>query len=661
MMKIKLLSKLALKNFKTLKHVMVPFILAVSTMFALEYIMLSMMANDYINTRHKDLPQLMMYANVLVTILSVIFILYASQFVMKQRKKEFALNMVLGLEKRHLRLMLLIETLVQTFIIIVLSTIGGYLFGHLIFLMLNRLIQGSGIRLMDYPFDIDSAIKLWMIIIVMMIVLYIMNIITVTLQSPIKLMQTQYAGEKKTRQWLIILLLVLGIIALGYGYTTALTTDGVMNALMDIFKAVLAVLVGTYFLFMSLTIFFLQQIQKISSIYYKKKNFFSISGMLSRMKANAIGIASITMLCTFLIVTLGMSLSAYRGIETQIDGALFQENEVSFVNDDIQLEKLQKEIEGIATIDQFRMSEELVVPFHIGERNQFEQVRAPGETNQSIEDNVYSVLMTEQDHNEVNDTKLKLKDNEIFISSNTDKYQGLNKIILANNQYNVKTTKKNFLGSKFGIDGLYIVVKDHSILKKIIKEYKSYNPKTQEYDISPTLSRSMHFNITKGEDQFIGQIERLEEEYGISIANHKEISKELYELNGGLIFIGIVVSIVLLIGMFLILYYKQLSEGYEDKLNYTIMKQVGLPDNLIKSTIRKQVFWLFGLPIIVALIHTAFANKIIYQLLGLLAIRDYWLFITSYSIVIILIVLIYLLMYWVTSHIYYKLINKSNA
>ncbi|UBH13433.1 ABC transporter permease [Macrococcus armenti] len=653
-MTLNLIWKLVLRNFITLRSMIVPFILASSVMIGLEYIMISLINNEYIQKRHENLPSLIMYANILVGLLSVIFIIYANRFVMKQRKQEFALHMILGLEKKHIRLMILLEMVIQMLMTVLISITGGYLFGNIVFLMLNKLVKGSGITLMNYPFDIKAAYIIGLLVAGIYVILFILNNIMITMQSPIQLMRTQKAGEKRTRKWFIAVCFILGSLTMGYGYYRAVTVEGVLSSFQTIFFAVVAVLIGTYLLFISLTIMVLQLLKNNNKIYYQPKHFFSISGLISRMKMNAVGLASITMLVTFLVVTLGMTLTAYRGMESQVSGKLKQDYLVdSFYN--TSAEKIKKEISKYATVDRFRVAQTIFFALE-NEAGNFRPLPAePSKINPKTV--TYATVITLHDHNEIHDEKLKLKNGEIILSSNTKRFKGYKNVNLVGNNVKVINADKDYIGNNLAIDALYIIVKDKSELEKIRLYYKEIDRKTNKR-IPTELSTSIEFNIVKGEEIFKQNISKIEKNIGTRIVTKEQVRKLVYELNGGLIFIGIVVSIVLLTGIFLVLYYKQLSEGYEDKQNYNIMKKVGLPDDLIKSTIHKQILWIFGLPIIVTLIHTLFASKIIYNLLGILGIRDISLFITSYIGVTVIIMFIYGMMYLITSHKYYKIINE---
>ncbi|MGL6145520.1 MAG: ABC transporter permease, partial [Macrococcoides caseolyticum] len=518
--------------------------------------------------------------------------------------------------------------------------------------------KSKGMSLMDYPFDLKTALLTVAILAVVMVILFIFNNISLTLQSPVQLMRSQLAGEKKTSKWLLAVLFIIGTIALGYGYNIALTAKGVLDSLQNIFIAVLSVMIGTYFLFMSLTIIILHLLKRNKNIYYKPNQFFSISGLLSRMKANAVGLASITMLMTFLIVTLGMSLSAYRGIEAQIAGSMTQQYEINlYESQKKQVKSIQDDISKIADVDKFRYSELAFFPI-VKEGNELIPLNDQIGPKLKGKDMTYVVLTTEKDHNVLHDTAVKVNDGEIIVSTNADRYSHDKTLKIMDKQVKVERATKNYIGNQIAIDAMYVIVKDKAQFETYRNYFKSLNRQTNKVEATET-SGTLAFNVEKHNETFKKAIPALQKEHGIRIENKEDTQKAIYEINGGLIFIGIVVSITLLTGVFLVLYYKQLSEGYEDKRNYSIMQKVGLPEELIKKTINKQIIWIFGLPIIVTIIHTLFASKIIFNLLGILGIRDKGMFFTSYGIVMLVIMVIYGVMYLVTSKTYYKIINDK--
>lgn len=653
-MTLKLLLKLVKRNFVALKSLFIPFILTASIMIGLEYILLSIITNDYIVRRHGLLPGLLMYVNVIIMILSVIFIIYANSFIMKRRRKEYALQMVLGLEKKHLHIISFIELCMQFIVVSVLSIVGGYLFGNLLFLFLNKLVSQTPISIMHYPFSVKAMVITLVMGTVLFIVLFFINIIHTSTRSPIKLMNESHAGEKRTRKWILIPLCIIGALCLGYGYYLALSTQTVASSFKTIFAAIFFVMVGTYALFMSLSLLFLQGLQRVPKIYYRPRNFFSISGLLSRMKVNVVGLASITMLCTFLIVTMGMTLTTYRGLENQVENSITEDYKITvFENYNFskkaseRVEALKKDIDQIATVDRYRIYGSEFISFQI---KNHALVPPKKGADLYMNDLLYGVVVTQKDHNKARHAHINLKDNEVVFDSDASVFKGIKDVKIAGKSYNVIQSYNHEIGNQIVGDSVYIIVKDNDAFKKIIKQYMN------EGSLGNT---AIDFNVQNNKEALNKALPQLQKKHQVTINSKDEIRKSLYELNGGLIFMGIVVSIVLLSGTFLMLYNKQISEGYEDKRNFDIMQKVGLDYRLIKQTIQRQIMWVFVLPIMVAVIHTLFAGKIIYKLLGILGISDVSLFLTSYMSVTFIVVLIYGFMYWITSTIYYKIVQMK--
>lgn len=629
-MTLPLILKLVKRNFIALKTLFIPFILSASIMLGLEYIIISIIYNDYILERHPDLPLFLKTINVILMILTSIFIIYSNSFIMKRRRQEYALQMVLGLEKRHLHLISLFELSVQMILTSILSIVGGYLFGNLLFVMLNKLISKTQISIMQYPFSMKAAGITLLLCGGLFLILFMINLIHTSTRSPIKLMNESRAGEKKTRKRILIPMCLVGIIVLSFGYYLALTTETIASSFQRIFSAILCVLIGTYFLFISLSILLLQGLKRMPKIYYKSKNFFSISGLLSRMKTNVVGLASITMLCTFLIVTMGMTLTTYRGLEEQVNNLVKEDYDVYFDGNHNYNQKtkqrvtsFQKEVASIAPVDRFRMAGTQMIAF----KYQDEAFKkSPHEMGMYTSQLVYGVFVTEKDHNQAKNQHIHLKDDEIVIASSSPKFKNLYKVKVAGKTYKVITSDKDEIGNQIAGDSLYVIVKDDATYKDISNYYASNQEQQQsKQDLGNT---SISFNLQSDKEAFEKAIPKLEKKYGVHVTVKDEVRKSLYELNGGLIFLGMVVSIVLLVGTFLMLYYKQ-------------------------------IMWVFVLPIIVALIHTLFAGKIIYYLLGILGVRDISLFLTSYIAVIFAVVITYGLMYWVTSTIYYKIVQTK--
>ena len=222
-MTLRMLGKMILQNFKMQRHVILPFILALSMMFGTEFILLSLNMNEYVRERSQLLPGFVAIGNIFMCMLDFIFILYANRFMMKRRQQELAMNMILGMEKKHFRIVMFIEMVYQYIIIAVLSITGGYLFGALIFMLLNKLMQQTGMSLMDYPFNLKAMVYTLLMLAFVMLFLFSLNNIKILFQSPIKLITQRQKTEKRLPTPVLYLLFIIGLSALIGSYHIALS------------------------------------------------------------------------------------------------------------------------------------------------------------------------------------------------------------------------------------------------------------------------------------------------------------------------------------------------------------------------------------------------------------------------------------------------------
>ncbi|MCI2774250.1 FtsX-like permease family protein [Staphylococcus petrasii] len=650
------------QNFKTQRHVMIPFILALSMIFGIEFILLSLNMNEYVQKRSETLPAFIGIGNFFMSVLGFIFILYANRFMMKRRQQELAMYMILGMEKKHFQLIMLVEMLYQYIVVALLSISGGYLFGALIFMLLNKLMHQTGMSLIDYPFDMTAMLFTLLMLAVLMLFLLIMNNIKLLFQSPIKLIQQHQITEKRLPKPILYILLVIGVIAIATSYNIALSDALLTESLFQLFNAVFLVMLGTYCLFMSLGVLLLEWLQKIPKLYYHPRYFFIISGLRSRINTNAIGLASISILCTFLIVTLGMTITTYRGIDKRIDKLMPDQYKISVegnmkTDKDVQrkVHNLEHDIEKNAKIDFFKEVPTALIATAYQPPNTFKREK---DNSKSLHLNSpYLMMMTQEDYNKVATHKVNLKKDEVGLASDSQIFRKLKTIHLMNTQFKAKQVDN--LSYSYQIpEGLMVITPDAKRYNQLARYYINglYSPSRDMRTYETTF---INFNImTKDASHFNKIKHHLEKKYKVMIQTREEMGSLLYQFNGGLIFIGVVVSIVLLLGTFLMMYYKNIAEGYEDRRNYQIMAKVGIEDERIKSTINHQIIWIFALPILVAMIHVTVAFKYIFNLLGVLSITNIGVFATSYIGVIITVIAIYALMYWITSRIYYLIVHR---
>lgn len=357
-----------------------------------------------------------------------------------------------------------------------------------------------------------------------------------------------------------------------------------------------------------------------------------------------------------------MTISTYRGISDQVDSIMSDQYRVSIDgnlhNNKKTQEKvrhLERDIKDHAKVDFFKKNAISLIAVDYKQPGLFKH-RNNKDYNMTI-NSAYLVIMTQHDYNELNMKKVKLKHGELGFESLNQPFKKLRTATMMGDKFNIKQIDGH--NYSYPVPGsLTIITPDDKTFQQLTNYYVNAD-KNDHHGTQKVQNTFMHFNImTKHTSDFDKLKNTLMQRYKVSIDDKKEVAGTLYEINGGLIFIGTVVSIILFIGTFLMMYYKNVAEGYEDRKNYQIMQQVGIDNDRIKDTINKQIIWIFALPIIVATIHVIFASKIIYNVLGILNVNHVGVFVTSYVGVIISIVAMYALMYWITSRIYYMIVNR---
>lgn len=664
----KMLWQMVKRSYVTQRHIIIPFIIAVSIMFAIEYILISITQNTYTQKHNSFLPLFAILGNVLMSMLTLIFVVYANNFVIKRRQREFALYMILGMEKKHLKIVLIIESYINFIIISCISMIGGYLFGSLFFMLISKVWIGKNASLVDYPFDFKSMLITLTMLIVVLSVLNMINIIKVTFQSPLKLVDQNVKKSGKTSKIFTYIVLVLGILATGTGYSIALQDNSAMGSLASIFVAMFCVFLGTYFLFISLSVVILDCLKKISKFYYKTNNFFTVSNLRSRLKSNAVSLATISLLSTFLIVTLGMTIQTYRGFNERLDNIWANQYKVDMSGDFHKDKKVKKDMTKTEDYIKKHVKTDTFKRYTLDTINAELEMNKNGSTlnpssnqfdgrlfylSKQVPHYFTITFMTLADYNHYH-SHLNLKSNEIAVNTDNSLLSKTNKIEINGTVYKVKHIKKMNINTLDNVmDGAYIVTKNNQTKTKIF----NYLNKDNREKIYPSSSH-IEFNNMEDKPLTHAQMNKINKKIKGFIEDKPTFKRQWIGVNGGLIFVGTVVSFVLLIAIFLMMYYKQISEGYDDRHEYEVMKKIGLEQSLIKQIINKQIIWIFSIPVIVAMIHTLVASKIIFNLLGFVTVKDIGMFATSYLGVIVVFIAIYSLMYWITSRIYYMIVNS---
>lgn len=656
-MKNKMALTFALKNIRSQRESHIPYILSSSLIFAIVYTMVSLTKNEYVLTRHAMLVQLIGMGLIVVLILGFIFLAYGNKFIMKRRNKEFALYGILGLEKKHISKIIFFEFIINTLLIGVLSFLMGHLFGRVSYLGLGK-IMDFGLDLSGYPFYAENLIFTFLAILIFSFVLYLFNVIRISKQTPIELLNYEKTGEKDPKSKFIFAL--LGLAFLGTGYYIALTAKGTIMSFSYFFIAVILVMIGLYFLYSAFSIIVLKAMKKNENIYLKPNNFISISSMIYRMKSNAVSLASIAILSTGVIIIYSSTLSAYQSIENVIETAMNRDFEITNFaytdqyNKDIIdegyndiLEKVEKVLVNNEKIINSYQSTNFSTSVNIEEGKftiLYENMKKPYPA--------ILIISTIDDYNQKYKTNINLEEDEILLTHNISGLNESKTLSFGGSDFKVKKFEKTDIG-KLGIEGFEIFVANPEVFENIRHYYIENNPKSGK---NIPINLLISFDVENKEEGIYDRISDSDESL-LKISNKHELRDLVYELNGGFLFLGIYIGLAVIIGTTLMIYYKQITEAYDDKDRMRIMKNVGLSDKMINKSISSQIFWIFILPILTAIINVLAASNFIFQILMLFGLTDKPLYYKNIFLVTLVFSVSYFFVYQLTSRTYKKIIK----
>jgi len=650
----------AKRNLHANRLLEIPFVLSIGIMFLLFNIMVSLLSNQYVLTRHADLPSVIQFGVVIIAIFTFIFVMYANGFLIKRRNKEFALYGILGLEKKHIRKILFIEYFVLFICALIIGIIGGYIFGKVTFIALNYLLKDTAGSLMDYPFSIKSCVSTAVLAFVLFVITLIRNNIKIYLATPVQLLGNQHKGEGEPKNRYLFLL--LGFILLGAGYVIALTVQGILSSLVYFFSAALLVLFGTYLLYISFSIFILKLQRGNEKYYYKPTHFLSVSGLLYRMKANAVSLASVSILSTGVLITLSVTAAIYSTIQKTVDYVMPREYLLS--SDEAVTTENKDEIEHILYtaanqgLEASNGLEDDYVSYgydtaanRVG--NELTVVKS-GQAQRPY----FMIVRDLASYNKRTHQQIELKDNEILMCANQKNLLDLDEIKIGDITYTIHKVP-NFIPSTYAVESYGIIAKDFTVMKKIGEVLQIKNFDNGEY-YAPNITASLNWNIKANvvdKVKYFATQSTYAKENSFDFETREETIKKAYELNGGFLFLGVLIGIIFIVGTVLITYYKQINEGYEDRDKFQIMKKVGLPDQLIHQTSNSQVLWLFLAPLAIAALHSLVASKIVSQLLGLFAVNSYMEYAQMLFAVIGIFSIVYFVIFRLTSRAYYRIVH----
>lgn len=635
--------KLAVTNLKNNRKTYVPYIFTGVLTVMMFYIIDALSRGKGIT--QDTLKICLQYATGVIVVFAVIFLFYTNSFLIKRRKKEIGVYNILGMGKRHIARMMAVETILTAGISILGGLVFGIIFGKLMYLLLLKILRNS----VDMQFSVNGTAIVQTVILFAGIFLltYLYNILQIQLVNPVELLHGGNQGEKEPKsRWLLV---IVGVAALGNGYWIALTTEAPLEALLKFFVAVVCVIIGTYALFIAGSIVVLKILRKNKAYYYNPKHFTSVSGMIYRMKQNGAGLANICVLSTMVLVMVSTTVSLYAGMEDILDSRF--PRDVSIVcneadtNKEETLQRLIKEQcekAGVKITDRVR--------YRYGSMNAVLKGNNLEKVEQYYPDNhfYYVEMITQEEYNRIEKKNVSLKEQEILTYTTNGKC-GKKQINIAGQNYQVKkelsemTSQPKSTAEMYKT--LYIVFANAEQIERI--ESFSYADK---------------FNLKGDDGKQKEALEQIQNEFYEKFPDGTMESRMLsrssfYELYGGLFFIGIYLGSMFIMATVLIIYYKQISEGYDDRERYQIMQKVGMSKKEVKRSIRSQVLSVFFLPLIVAVIHVAVAFKVMTKILGVLNLTNVSLFAVCTIITIAVFAVFYIIVYSITAKEYYRIVN----
>ncbi|MCB5954912.1 ABC transporter permease [Enterococcus sp. CWB-B31] len=657
--------RLAYNNLKKNRTVYLPFILATVFTVILNIIMQVMLHNEGMNTLPQAMSVKMMFSlgSKIIMIFSVIFTFYTHSFLIKRRKKELGLYNILGMDKKNLTVMMLFENFYVFLLVMVGGIVSGIIFSKLTFLILKK-ITAFGDEF-DFDLSFSSVLRVLLLFTGIFLSTFLYDMWQVRKTKPIELLEQAKSGEKEPKaKWLFAL---IGIICLGSGYAISLTIQSPLEALTQFFIAVILVIIGTYSLFVTGSITILKLLKRNNSFYYKPSNFISVSGMIFRMKQNGAGLASICILCTMALVTISSTVSLYVGREDIIRNRNPFQNTIETV---LPIEEVKESLYAAAEAHnlsvedlQYVHSSQGIIMFKAKE-DTFVPAK---ETLSNYKDMRGFQLLKLSEYNRVEGENIELTGKDILLYPLYGDYTS-QEFKIGTQVFLVNEVLDNFSMAPKTEDessnSFLMFVSDErydEILAKIIEDFQD-----SSYTVTADSESTISFQLDGSLEQRLKMTEALRtelrakagEEEDVTVSSIDEDREENRIVLGGFLFIGVIFGLSFIIATTLIIFYKQISEGNDDHNRFEIMQKVGLSRKEVHKTIQYQILLVFFLPITVAVIHLTFAFPMIRKLLVLFGLTNTSLLLLTTAVCIAVFALSYFIIYWRTSKVYYRLVER---
>ncbi len=650
-------ARLAAANIRRNRRSYVPYTLTCIASVMMFYIICALTLNTGLGG---IVAEVMLMGAIVVGIFSVIFLFYTNSFLVKRRKKELGLYNILGMEKRHLSRMMLLETGYIAIASMALGLLLGALLSKLVFLFVLSLLSFDA----RVPFELPAPALAVTVVLFSGIFLLTLfsNLWQVRRVSPIELLRGGQTGEAEPKtKWGLTL---LGVLTLGAGYYIALTTKNPIAAIPMFMVAVVLVMIGTYCLFTAGSVALLKRLRRNKNYYYQTRHFTSVSGMIYRMKQNAVGLANICILSSAVLVMISSTVSLYLGAEDSLTARYPRDYIVTTASWDEAKQANIRDTLDASLAEQGLAAESAVSVTYLSfvalqKGDAFETRKADG-VNYALGDLRELYFISLSDYNRLEGRDVTLAENEVLLYANRVPYAP-STLSLFDMRFTIAERPQTFVASAISISSaassLFVVVRDTDILHALdARQQEAYGENASDvaylYGFDVNLDREAKASLTSPlaaalrENGFKG-----------SFDGRDAARTDFYMLYGGLLFLGIFLGLLFIMATVLIIYYKQISEGHDDKERFAIMQRVGMSLAEVKRTIQSQVLTVFFLPLLTAGVHIAFAFPVITKLLALLNLSNAGLFAICTLGCYVVFAAGYAVIYGLTARVYYRIVR----
>lgn len=664
-----LFPKLAVQGIRKNGRIYLPYILTCVGMVMMYYIVSYLTYSDAVYNMHggRDIQMILSWGTGVIAVFAVIFLFYTNSFIIRRRKKEFGLYNILGMGKKNIAVILIWETLI-TFVISVVAGLGlGIAFSKLSELVTAQILQDSAV----FGFSVELAsIKNTLLIFAAAFALILLNSLRqIHLSKPIELLRSENAGEKPPKA--NILLAIVGVVLLAAAYYISCTIEDPMSALSLFFVAVIMVIVATYMLFTAGSVALCKLLKKNKNYYYKTRHFVSVSSMAYRMKRNGASLASICILSTMVLVMISSTLCLYVGREDMMHRRYPRDIIVETYSIDEEFTQPVHDA-ALSVLDDYSLEPQDMLHYQYlpiaglidGSVVSFDS----DEASLDFSNLRQLFFLTIDEYNRLMEKNETITDDEIIIYTPKSEYDYNELTIDGLKTMTIKKQVDEFISNgeetATAFASIFVFVADADKLNEI------YSFQQQIYGENASLMEDYYgFNLDCDDQTEIAVMGDIETELSALSADDKafpEVTAEsladnkqsFYSLFGGLFFLGILLSVVFIFAAVLIMYYKQITEGYEDAGRFEIMQKVGMTKSDIRRSVNSQILTVFFAPLLMAGMHTGFAFPIIASLLTAFGLFDVPLLIAVTAGVFVVFALCYALVYKITSRSYYRIVSN---